>query len=102
MPNIDELLSGARDAVTVRRVYGEPIERNGVTIVPAAAVRGWGGGGGDSAGRGGGGLGYTVAGRPVGVYVLENGRARWRPAVDVNRLLLLLAALVFVHGLQRR
>jgi hypothetical protein len=23
MPNVDELLEGARDAITVRRVYGE-------------------------------------------------------------------------------
>ena len=43
MPNIDEILGGARDAITVRRVYGEPIEQEGVTVVPAAAVRGGGG-----------------------------------------------------------
>ena len=29
MPNIDEILEGARDAITVRRVYGEPIEQEG-------------------------------------------------------------------------
>ena len=26
MPNVDELLKGARDAITVKRVYGDPIE----------------------------------------------------------------------------
>ena len=52
MPNIDEIIGGARDAITVRRVYGEPIEQEGVTLVPAAAVRSGGGGGGDSEGNG--------------------------------------------------
>ena len=84
MPNIDELLDGARDAITVRRVYGEPIEQEGLTLVPAAAVRGGGGGGGDSEGNGGGGFG--VAARPVGAYVIRDGEVVWRPAVDVSRV----------------
>ncbi len=40
MPNVDEMLTGAREALTVRRVYGDPVESEGVTIVPAAVVRG--------------------------------------------------------------
>ena len=63
MPNIDEIIGGARDAITVRRVYGEPIEQEGVTLVPAAAVRSGGGGGGDSEGNGGGGFGVSAPGR---------------------------------------
>src|SRR4029453_2689066 len=86
MPNIDEILGGARDAITVRRVYGEPIEQEGLTLVPAAAVRGGGGGGGDLEGNGGGGFG--VAARPVGAYVIRDGEVIWRPAVDVNRLVI--------------
>jgi uncharacterized spore protein YtfJ len=85
MPNIDEIIGGARDAITVRRVYGEPIEQEGVTLVPAAAVRGGGGGGGDSEGNGGGGFGISA--RPVGAYAIRDGEVRWRPAVDVNRLM---------------
>ena len=84
MPNIDEILDGARDALTVRRVYGEPIEQEGLTVIPAAVVRGGGGGGGDSEGNGGGGFG--VAARPVGAYVIRDGEVLWRPAVDVNRV----------------
>ena len=38
--NVTEMLSDAREAITVKRVYGEPIEREGLTIVPAADVRG--------------------------------------------------------------
>lgn len=42
---IDEVLTQARDAMTVRRVFGEPIERDGLTIIPVANVMGGGGGG---------------------------------------------------------
>jgi uncharacterized spore protein YtfJ len=88
MPNIDELLKGARDAISVKRVYGDPIESEGVTIVPAAIVRGGGGGGGDSEDNGGGGFGLHA--RPAGAWVLRDGDAAWRPAVDVNRIVLLV------------
>jgi uncharacterized spore protein YtfJ len=100
MPNIDELLGGARDAISVRRVYGDPIERDGVTIIPAAAVRGGGGGGGDAGGDGG--MGFGVSGRALGVYVLENGHVRWQPAIDVNRLVIVGAVLLLLFGLRRR
>lgn len=99
MPNIDEILDGARDAITVRRVYGEPIEQEDMTVVPAAAVRGGGGGGGDSEGNGGGGFG--VAARPVGAYVIRDGDVLWRPAVDVNRITLgwqVVSALALLVG----
>ena len=41
---LQELISGARDAVSVKRVYGDPYEKNGLTVIPAATVRGGGGG----------------------------------------------------------
>jgi uncharacterized spore protein YtfJ len=40
MPNVNELWKGTRDAITVKRVYGDPVESDGVTLIPAAAVRG--------------------------------------------------------------
>lgn len=49
--NMDEMLAGARDAMTVKRVYGDPIEKDGITIIPAAKIRGGGGGGGDTEGK---------------------------------------------------
>jgi uncharacterized spore protein YtfJ len=82
--NVTEMLEGAREAITVKRVYGEPIEREGLTIVPTADVRGGGGGGGDAENNGGGGFGLTA--RPVGVYVVKEGNVAWEPAVDVNRI----------------
>jgi uncharacterized spore protein YtfJ len=81
---VDELLLGVRDAITVRRVYGEAIEAEGVTLIPAAMVAGGGGGGGDEAGNGGGGFGLRA--RPVGAWVIRDGDVSWRPAVDVTLL----------------
>jgi len=40
--NVEEMLQGARDALTVQRVYGEPIERDGTLIIPAARCAGAG------------------------------------------------------------
>ena len=82
--NVTEMLEGAREAMTVKRVYGDPIERDGLTIVPTADVRGGGGGGGDAENNGGGGFGLQA--RPVGIYIVKNGEVNWEPAVDVNRI----------------
>jgi uncharacterized spore protein YtfJ len=82
--NVEELLSGARDAISVRRVYGESIEQDGFVVIPAAAVGGGGGGGGDSEDNGGGGFGLRA--RPVGAYVIKDGEVTWKPAVDPSRL----------------
>jgi uncharacterized spore protein YtfJ len=100
MPNVDEILKGARDAITVKRVYGDPVEREGVTIVPAAAVGGGGGGGGDAEGNGGGGFG--VKARPVGAWVIRGDEVAWRPAVDVNRIAVYAFLLVLVIAFRRR
>ncbi|WP_199433766.1 hypothetical protein [Qaidamihabitans albus] len=35
---VDELLSKAREAVSARRVYTDPVEKNGVTVMFAAVV----------------------------------------------------------------
>jgi len=94
--NIDEMLTGVRDALTVQRVYGDPIERDGILVIPAAAIQGGGGGGGDSANNGGGGFG--VAAKPVGAYIIREGKVTWEPAVDVNRIVgrAMLVAIVFL------
>lgn len=76
----------ARDTMTVRRVFGDPIERDGVTIIPAANVTGGAGGGGDAEGNAGGGFG--VRAKPAGAYVIKNGEVRWEPALDLNRTIL--------------
>ncbi|MBO3096215.1 hypothetical protein [Cellulomonas dongxiuzhuiae] len=105
------LTRAAADTFTVRRVFGEPYERDGRVMVPVARVTGMTGSG---AGRGdgdvgradgdgrpeaagrtarqgahgtgdGGGGGFAARVRPLGVYELGDDGARWHPAVDVNR-----------------
>jgi uncharacterized spore protein YtfJ len=87
---LQELITGARDVISVKRVYGEPYEKNGLTVIPAATVRGGGGGGmGESEGaESGGGGGFGLMARPSGAWIIENGDATWKPAIDVNRIVL--------------
>jgi len=83
---VDEMLTGARDAMTARTVFAEPIEREGLLIIPAAKVRGGGGGGGDADNNAGGGFGLSAT--PAGAYVVRDGRVSWEPALDINRIVL--------------
>jgi len=93
--DVNQLMQQTRDTLTVSRLFGEPHERNGVTVIPVAVVRGGGGGGqgegsgpeGVGSGSGSGG-GFGLAGKPAGVYVVKDNDVRWRPAVDVNRVIL--------------
>jgi uncharacterized spore protein YtfJ len=98
--NVEELLSGARDAISVRRVFGDPIERDGVTVVPVAAVGGGGGGGGDNENNGGGGFGLRA--RPVGAYVIRDRDVTWKPAIDVSRIAVVAFAALALWALARR
>src|SRR5437879_7230766 len=84
--NAIELVNQAKDTINVRRVYGEPYQEDGLTIIPAANVMGGGGAGGDTEGNGGGGFG--VRARPAGAWVIKDGEATWRPAIDLNRTIL--------------
>ncbi|HLE88765.1 MAG TPA: sporulation protein [Candidatus Limnocylindria bacterium] len=94
--NVDELLTGARDVMTVKRVYGEPIERDGMLVIPAANVVGGGGGGGDSDNNGGGGFGVSAT--PAGAWIVKDGEVEWQPAVDATRIATLgmLVAIIFL------
>jgi uncharacterized spore protein YtfJ len=90
----NELMQQTRDALTVKRVFGEPYERNGVTILPAASIRGGAGGGqgegnpGSGPSGSGSGGGFGLIAKPAGVFVIEGDRTRWQPAIDVNRVVL--------------
>jgi uncharacterized spore protein YtfJ len=109
MTKIDELVSVARDTLTVQRVFGEPYEKDGITLIPAAAVRGGGGAGegngGDGASTGlGGGFGMTA--RPVGAYEIKDGEVSWVAAADTTRViilseLVLIIALLVVRSILR-
>jgi uncharacterized spore protein YtfJ len=83
--NVLETVNQTRDAINVRKVYGDPYQEEGVTVIPAAAVMGGGGGGGDTVGNGGTGFGLSA--RPVGAFVIKDGDVHWRPALDLNRVI---------------
>jgi uncharacterized spore protein YtfJ len=101
---IDEILAQARDTMTVKRVFGDPIERDGMTVIPVANVMGGGGGGrGDSPDQGtGSGAGFAVRATPAGVYVIRDGMVEWEPAVDMGRVILVgqLVAIVALLALR--
>jgi uncharacterized spore protein YtfJ len=101
--DIQEVVTTLREGATVKRVFGDPFEKDGVTLIPVASVGGGGGGGGGGDDNGGGsGGGFRVAAKPVGVYVLKNGEVTWRPAVDVNKIIGSAQTLVIVFLLIAR
>ena len=101
--NVNELLTTAKDAATVKRVFGEPYEKDGLTVIPAAAVRGGAGGGTghDEKGQEGEGGGFGIQGRPVGAYVVKDGQVSWRPAVDPNRIVSVVGLVAVAYLLSR-
>jgi uncharacterized spore protein YtfJ len=88
--DVKESMKQAQEALTVKRVFGEPVVRDGITVIPAARVQGAAGGGsGEAPEQGGGsGTGFALNAKPFGVYVIKDGDVVWRPAVDVNRMIL--------------
>lgn len=93
----DELLASLADRIGARfsaaSVYGTPIERDGVTVVPVAAARfGIGAGGGSDPSKGqdgeGGGAGGGVT--SAGYIELKDGRSRFVPVVHPARMLALI------------
>ena len=109
----DSLLSMLAERIPARlgasAVYGAPVERDGVTVVPVATARfgiGAGGGSDDEGqqGEGGGGGGMTT---PVGYIELKEGRSRFVPIVHPARMLglmcgTILAGLVLLRPLAAR
>jgi uncharacterized spore protein YtfJ len=103
--DVQEVLNHARDAMTVKRVFGDPYEKDGITVIPVASVMGGAGAGGgpgvraqppgageEEVGEGGKdsgyGMGYGLRATPAGVYVIKGGEVEWKPALDMNRLTL--------------
>lgn len=108
-----EVLNQARDAMTVKRVFGDPYEKDGTTVIPVANVMGGAGAGGGTgvgtkpasageanvgmgAGDSGYGMGYGLRATPAGVYVIKGGEVEWKPALDTNRLTLQRAGVAIV------
>lgn len=111
MSEFDQWIAEAKDVMTVRKVFGEPYQSNGVTVIPAASIRGGvGGGEGEAsattpAGRGGG---MGISARPIGVYEIRGDKVIWVPAIDLTRIIftgqvvVITALLVLRSALRRR
>ncbi|MBS2026701.1 MAG: sporulation protein [Deltaproteobacteria bacterium] len=103
---ISEVLGRAADSFTARRVFSEPVQQDGSTVVFAAKVRGGAGGGERMGAEGQLGSGFGFEGRPAGAFAIKQGQVRWYPAIDVNRIILggqvvALGALLLVRALVR-
>ncbi len=99
-----EVLSKARESMDARVVFGEPVVRDGLTVIPAARITGGGGGGTGQSGKGSGkgsdkgsaeggestgeGGGFGLRSTPAGAFVIKDGDVTWRPAMDINRVIL--------------
>jgi uncharacterized spore protein YtfJ len=86
-------------------------------VLPVAKISGGGGGGGgtgpavEGQETGGSGGGFGLTAKPLGVFVIKDGTVRWRPAIDVNKVILggqlvavtaLLVVRALVKGRRRR
>lgn len=81
-------------------VFGKPVERGGVTVIPVAKAR-WafgGGSGSDGNQRGGGGGGAGTV-RPVGYIEVRKSGATYRPIRDWPLIALAAATAVALTGL---
>lgn len=66
-------------------VFADPIESNGVTVIPVAKARwGFGGGSGRKADEQGSGGGGGVQVSPIGFIEMSNGRARFQQIHTVS------------------
>ena len=103
--NPQAILSGAQEAMHVRRVFSDPVQVGDITVIPAAIVGGGGGGGGSAEENGGGGFGIRA--KPAGAFVIKHGDVVWRPAINVNQIvaggqLVAVAALLLFRAVLAR
>jgi uncharacterized spore protein YtfJ len=79
---------------SAKQVYADPVERDGVTIIPVAKMQ-WGfGGGGLGSGvmeRGGGG-GGGVRATPAGFIEIRDGEAKYVPFRDAGDVAIVIGA----------
>ncbi|MBA3490019.1 MAG: sporulation protein [Longispora sp.] len=75
-------------------VFGTPVTKDDVTLLPVARISAGGGGGSgtepdqDGANSGGIGGGMGLKSKAMGVYVISGGKVSWRPVVDVNKVIM--------------
>ncbi|WP_199589360.1 hypothetical protein [Blastococcus sp. TF02A-26] len=68
--------------------FSRPVQGDGVTVIPAAAVRTHRATRADGVGPDGRGFDASMSGgRPLGAFVVRDGRVRWWPVVDATRVI---------------
>ena len=95
---IAEKLGAVARATTV---FGEPVERDGITVIPVAKAR-WGFGGGEGQGSedAGGKRGYGSGGgggvqvTPLGFIEIKNSEANFRPIRTISSAWILVGGIV--------
>jgi uncharacterized spore protein YtfJ len=100
---VAELASRLRE----HQVFGPPVTQDGVTLIPVAEVRGGGGIGGRTKPGVAGNGGFGMVAKPIGAWVINDGKVRWEPALDLNRIILaghvvVIVALLTLRRLLRR
>lgn len=86
---VADALRNIVDHASASAVFGAPISRDGVTVLPVAKVSGGGGGGNaPDGGTAGGGAGLGLTAKALGVYVIKDAKVSWRPALDLNKVIL--------------
>lgn len=101
------LIEKIQEKFTAQIVYGDPIEKDGTVLLPAAWVAGGGGGGsepGDEPGSERGGGGFGLFARPAGSWVVTAEGAKWVPAVDLTVIIVVsgMVAISFLRQWARR
>lgn len=111
---LERIIERLRGAAAAEAVYGETVERDGVTIIPVAKVR-WAFGGGNGTGEGpdgrgsGTGVGGAISSTPLGYIEIRNGEAEFKPIQDPANLLMVppviiaggLSAVLIIGALRR-
>jgi uncharacterized spore protein YtfJ len=87
-----DVLTHVRESMDARTVFAEPVTQNGVIVIPAARISGGAGGGtgrsgGDEQPTGQGG-GFGLRSTPIGAFIIKDGKVSWRPALDLNKVIL--------------
>jgi hypothetical protein len=105
-----EAFRSVREVLSARQVFGAPVVREDVTVIPAATVIGAGGGGGGSKASGEGdaqapepaigtGMGLGVIAWASGAFEIREDRVAWRPTLDITRILLAALGVVLALGM---
>lgn len=104
---LTRLINKVTRGANVKLIYGEPIEHDGVVVIPVGKLR-WALGGGEgrdsaeeSSGSGSGGGGGILM-SPVGLIEIKDGKARFKPVFDPALIVQIILASAFALVLLQR